>query len=703
MFENAVYAPALRSFRVWLAPRRNALVATTIVFTALMVIWLYGGQWYRERLLLEERAEAVSDVSARGSVLSSAVNRRLARLQGLHAFVMSEAREPDFEQKFELFAADLYAGSSAIRNLAVSPGGVASYVYPLEGNETVLGYNPLEDWRPEVVADVQKAINSEQVVISSPIDLIQGGLGIVARQGVFLDGEYWGLVTVVIDLPQLLTESGFVEGSSQLDFALRDEGGKVFFGSPSLFSGSPIITQVLLSEGYWELAGAPGSGWSMLSWQPLWTTLIGSLVCINLLAALVYVTINRQNRLAQAVMERTRELSEINIQLEKRVEERTLELTMLLNISRSISSTLELSVLLEQVLDKLMPVVEYTGGAILTLEDGNFTICAYRGPFPVESTINRRFSFDNIIGKMLLEQQTAVVIPDLTDETPLALAFQQTTGIRPDQNPYLRSFMAVPLIARENVIGVLTLHHREPGIYNKANAELALAFANQVAVAIENARLLETSQNLAVLQERQRLARELHDSVSQALYGIALGIRTAHTLLLRSQMDDTSKAALGEPLDYVLSLSEGGLADMRSLLFELRPESLEQEGLTGALTKQIAALQARYHIHVDSNLDIEPEVPLVMKEVLYRVGQEALHNIVKHAEATSVVIDLHTDDGKLVLEIGDNGRGFDLNGNFIGHYGLRTMRERVERVGGSLIVNSSSDRGTHIVASVPLS
>ncbi len=361
----AADAPAGRSLRIWIAPRKNALFAAFSVLIALLVLWFFGGRWYQERLLLEQRAEAVSEVSARGSALSSAVNRRLARLQGLHAFIVSEGSAPDFEQKFEKFATDLYTGSRGIRNLAVAPESEVRYVYPLEGNETVLGYRPLLDPRREIAMDTQLAIDTGQVVLSGPTELLQGGVGIIARQAVFRDGRYWGLVNVVIDFPILLTESGIEGGSGQLVYALRNERGQVLHGSPSLFSSSPIITQVILSEEYWELAGVPGGGWSALIWQPLLIALISGLFSIGLLTGLVYLAISRQIWLAAVVKQRTQELSAANIQLEQRVEERTLELRMLLNISRSISSTLELDSLMEQVLSKLLPVVDYTGGAIL--------------------------------------------------------------------------------------------------------------------------------------------------------------------------------------------------------------------------------------------------------------------------------------------------------------------------------------------------
>jgi signal transduction histidine kinase len=689
----------------WSRSRRQPVLTAAVVFVLLSAIWWHASQWYGERLLVEQRAEAVSEVSARGSALSSALSRRMARLQGLHAFVQTEGSEPEFMQKFDQFAADLYAGSSGIRNLAVAPGGEVRYVFPLQGNETVLGYQPALDPRPEIVADVQRAINnSGEVIISGPVELLQGGLGLIARQAVYQDDRYWGLVNVVIDVHPLLAEAGVEGGAGDLEYALRDSQGRAFYGSSSVFANSPIITQIILPEGYWELAAAPRDGWSALIRQPLLISWIGSLVSIGLLTCLVYLTMNHQTQLGKAVEQRTQELSVANALLEQRVKERTIELTTLLNISRSIASTLELEKLLDQVLNKLLPVVDYTGGAILTLEDDAFTAWAYHGLFPQDPTLRRSFSVDNVIGRQLVEEQNAVLIPDVSTNTPLALAFRQATGLRSDRDHYIRSWMGIPLRTRDKVIGMLALHHQEPAKYNQQHADLAMTFANHVAVAIENARLHEKAQRLAVLQERQRLARELHDSVSQALYGIALGTRTAQSLLDRTHMADESKAALSEPLEYVLSLSEGGLAEMRALIFELHPESLEREGLVAVLAKQATVLETRHHIGVTSLLIDEPDASLAIKEALYRVGQEALHNIVKHANATQVGVSLAVDDdeSQLILEISDNGKGFDLNGNFAGHLGLWSMRKRVEKVGGTLTITSSSCRGTHLAAAVPL-
>ena len=241
----------------------------------------------------------------------------------------------------------------------------------------------------------------------------------------------------------------------------------------------------------------------------------------------------------------------------------------------------------------------------------------------------------------------SIIIDDVRSDAPLAIAYRQVVGeerLRRDFG-HIRSWLGVPLISKERPIGLLAIIHDEPGHYTDRHIELATAFANQAVVAIENARLYERVQSAAVLEERQRLARELHDSVSQALYGITLGADASRKLLER----DPGRAA--EPVDYILSLAQAGLTEMRALIFELRPESLESEGLITALDKQAAALRARHELPVQVTiLCEEPDVPLEAKEALYRVAQEALHNTVKHARANHVEIRLECSTEGIVLE-----------------------------------------------------
>jgi len=254
----------------------------------------------------------------------------------------------------------------------------------------------------------------------------------------------------------------------------------------------------------------------------------------------------------------------------------------------------------------------------------------------------------------------------------------------------------VPLVAHGQSLGTICLYYPRDTGPTKDEVTFIEAVADQAALALENSRLYSEAQGAAALRERQRLSRELHDSVSQALYGIALGSRTARTLLDR---EDPSRAA--EPIEYVLSLAEAGLAEMRALIFALRPEALESEGLVSALERSVASIEARHGISVRAELPNEPDVSPEAKEALYRIAQEAMHNAVKHSGAQALDLSVSLEGDEVLLSVADDGAGFDPSGSFPGHLGLRSMRERAERLGGTLRIESAPGEGTRIHARIP--
>lgn len=378
-------------------------------------------------------------------------------------------------------------------------------------------------------------------------------------------------------------------------------------------------------------------------------------------------------------------------ELERQVAERTRELSMLLTVSSNVASTLELRPLLALVIEEVRTIADYRRGAVLTIEGDFFTILDTHGEFAREPITHRLPIVDLDAVSARVMRREPVIVPDVRADTPEAEAYRNAThtlfGTAFDD---IRSWLVVPLALKDRVIGFLSLAHSEPGFYSEHQAGLVTAVAAQIAVAIENARLYEQAQQLAAVEERQRLARELHDSVSQALYGIALGARTARTLL------DTAPERAKEPTDYVLQLAEAGLAEMRALIFELRPESLQAEGLVVALQKHVAATRARYGIDVEAELSEEPELGLAEKEVFYRIGQEALHNVVKHAHASTVLVRLEGNDGAVRMQVRDDGVGFDAGQNFPGHMGLVSITERAESIGATVSVESAPGAGTTV-------
>lgn len=690
-------------------PRTRALAGATLFLLVLMLAWWWGDRWYQAQIAAEQRTEAALEVTLRGNVLSSILNRRFARLQGVNGFVQIHADETDdtFDREFRTFAAVLYDEARGVRAVTLAPDGVVQYVYPQPGNASVLGYRPLEDARPEVREDAERAIRTGNVVVSGPRQLVQGGFGLAVWRAVYREGAFWGLVGVTLDVQALLAEAGLGQSGGDLTYALRDGAGHVFFGEPDLFQRDPVINVVELPEGAWELAGVPVQGWAAAIRPELTLYRAVTLFAVFLLTSLAYMSINRQARLQEAVARRTREIAQASALLEQRVRERTRELETLLELSQNVTSTLELRPLLHLILQHLRVVVDYTAAGVYLYEieeDGEPALNLLHSHGPIgEAELrdlwpSQRWPLAAAAHHQeVIERRAPVLISDVHADTELARAFRESMSYLGDRLANAATWMGVPLLVQDRVIGLLAFDYDQAGYYDERDARLALAFAGYAAIAIENAQLYAQARSLAILQERQRLARELHDSVSQALYGISLGTLTARRLWERDRPDDAQEA-----LAYAHSLAETALTEMRSLIFELRPESLEEEGLVVALEKQAAALGARDEIAVDTDLCAEPAAPLQLKEVLYRVAQEALHNVVKHARANRVTLTLGQSQGGLTLLVRDDGRGFDPEQPFPGHLGLRSMRERVEQVGGHLAVDSAPGRGTEIRAEVPL-
>lgn len=385
---------------------------------------------------------------------------------------------------------------------------------------------------------------------------------------------------------------------------------------------------------------------------------------------------------------RAEELRQTQIDLEARAR----ELAALLDISRDLTTTLLSRPLLELILDHLKTMIDYTGAMVVTAQDDGIVVVAYRGPLPKEETIGARVAMDQAPGFLeVLRCREPVIIDDLQSEAPLAQQITKTAGQEVLRSlGTSRAWLGVPLVLKDRVIGLLRLDHSTPGYFTQHHAQLALAIANQAAVALENARLYEEAGKVASLEERQRLALELHDSVSQALYGIALGTHAA-----REQLDRAPEKLQGT-LDYILGLSETAVAQVRALVFELRPDSIEQVPLVAALPRLAETLHMRNGVTVRLDLCEEPTLSLAAKEALYRVAQESLRNAIKHASAKVIELRLRAKDECVVLEVQDDGIGFDPTLPYPGHFGLQSMRERVHQLGGKLEIDSAPARGTRV-------
>jgi signal transduction histidine kinase len=393
------------------------------------------------------------------------------------------------------------------------------------------------------------------------------------------------------------------------------------------------------------------------------------------------------------------QLAAILRQQANRARQREREALALYEVARLVpGSTLELQPLLGLILDQLKTIVEYDAAAIILRDAaGQAVVFDYRGALPRDQVVGLQVQTGSALGEVLDEvdrRREPMLVEDLGGQSLIAQNLAAVGVSVPPTTAH--SELAVPLIVKEQVIGVQTLLHSSRGYYTTRHAELATMFAQQAAVAIENARLYTQMRDKAALEERQRLARELHDSVSQALYAILLNVSTADELF------DAAPAQAHGLVRDVLGLAQGGLAELRALIFELRPESLEREGLVGALEKQVAAVQARHGLQVRMQVAGEPDLSQAAKEAVYRVAQEAMHNAVKHARAHRLDVSLELGDAEVGLVVADDGRGFDTRREFPGHLGLQSMRERAAAVGGTLEIQSAPGEGTRLRARFPL-
>lgn len=267
-------------------------------------------------------------------------------------------------------------------------------------------------------------------------------------------------------------------------------------------------------------------------------------------------------------------------------------------------------------------------------------------------------------------------------------AFPQAAG----GDSVWRAFLCVPLWVTAEVYGCLALYYDVTRSFASDEIELAVIFADQAALAIENARLRQRVEESAITEERNRLARELHDSVTQSLYSLSLMAEGWRRQALSGTLAETSEA-LGELGD----ISQQALREMRQLVHELRPVALEQEGLIGALHQRLQVVEKRAGIDARIIADDLVDLPVEVESALYRIALEALNNALKHAAPTSVQVRIQTSGDTITLEIVDDGCGFDPEQTLTdGGIGLNSIRERVAQLDGVLAIDTTPGGGTTV-------
>ena len=381
-----------------------------------------------------------------------------------------------------------------------------------------------------------------------------------------------------------------------------------------------------------------------------------------------------------------KELHNNNDLLEQQVREQA----TLLAISHTLASTLEFQPGL--ILDQLSEIIAYSHGGLFALEGSSLVTLAMRGTQRLEQSapIHMHLNTTETLA-VLFNKHLPIRIVDVWSQDPQAQFLRSLLG---DGSAVLlegmQSWMWVPLAVKGRLIGGVGVAETTKNYFTDHHADLGLSVADQAAITMVNAELYRQNQALAVLEERQRLAHNLHDAVNQSLFSASLIADVLPRVWNRDQ------EVARQSLEDLRRLTRGAMAEMRALLAELRPSTLTASDLGDLLRLLGRGLSGRTNLQVAVTVTEKFILPAEIQIAFYRVCQEALNNVVRHAKASQVEISLKQEGAVIELRIRDNGQGFNTKQTFSGHYGLSMMRERAEAAGLLLSVTSQPGQGTEL-------
>ena len=377
--------------------------------------------------------------------------------------------------------------------------------------------------------------------------------------------------------------------------------------------------------------------------------------------------------------------------LGEKIETQMREQATLLAISHTLASTLEFQPGL--ILDQLREIIEYTHCGLFALENTTLVALAMRGTAQLEGTSSLRIHLqgqDTLIA--LFNRHQPIRIANIWSDNVQA---QFLRALLNDGAAVLlegmSSWMWVPLAVKGRIIGGVGVAHEKSDYFTLHQADLALSVANQAAISMVNAELNKQAQALAVLEERQRLAHNLHDAINQSLFSAGLIAEVLPRLWERDQEEARRS------LEDLRRLTRGAMAEMRALLAELRPSTLTDAELGDLLRLLANSFTGRTNVPAKVTVVGQGVLPADVQVAIYRICQETLNNILKHAGARKVEIFLHHEENAIEVRIRDDGRGFDPERTPSGHYGLSIMRERAEGVGARLSITSQPGHGTEFI------
>lgn len=354
----------------------------------------------------------------------------------------------------------------------------------------------------------------------------------------------------------------------------------------------------------------------------------------------------------------------------------------------ALTATLDLDEVLDRILVNVEVVVPHDTASI-TLNDGLELMVARHRTDTIldtqEMAAENKLHTENIpLVHMAEKPEKGIIIDDLQKQQRFAQAATQAN---------IRGYVGVPIRLKDELIGFINLFSQHADSFTPDDAARLEAFAGQSAIAIQNAKLYRQSQELAALEERQRLARELHDSVSQTLFTCSV---MAESCLKRWEKDPERAREL---MQEIHGLTVTALSEMRILLLELRPDALTKVSLKQLFEQYLAPIQSRRGFSLVMEIDEVPPLPPEVQIAFYRIAQEALNNVDKHANANSVTMTVRNYDHQLELMIHDDGIGFDHTSTRTTSLGLGIMKERAEAIHANLSISSAVGQGTRMTLS----
>jgi PAS domain S-box-containing protein len=387
-------------------------------------------------------------------------------------------------------------------------------------------------------------------------------------------------------------------------------------------------------------------------------------------------------RQEQLLLQTEADLRQINAELEQRVVDRTRELTILYRLTATVNQAQSREQLLAQALPLALEAVRCVTGRIYLLAG---TPPAPRLAWEENPGAPAKGEVETLVNGLVAEvlaQSKPVLRPIVRQPLPgSSNADSLTRGV----------YVGARLRAGEHVLGVLCVQNEHLEQMTLEVMSLLDAVGERIGLALENLQLLSENQQLAVLQERQRLARDLHDSVTQQVYSLLLFASRA-----KKGLRENDLAVSGQQIRRIEEVAQQTLKELRLLIFELRPLALDQVGLVAALQQRLESVEKRAGLTAHLRVEGEPGLSPQVEETLYHIGVEALNNSLKHAAASEIVVALSAHDGWVTLEVADNGRGFVLSALPGGGSGLENMRARAQALGAELDVQSTPGAGTTI-------